>query len=97
MARKRRLYMGPDGTPWRVELVNPGASNAQLLFRHPDPRRTRENRYAHFLVRGPESQNVTGRVDTRAALETLDDAALASYFRRSMVIAGHPTINGQRV
>jgi hypothetical protein len=67
------------------------------MFRHPDPRRTREHRYAHYIARGPESQNVTGRVDTRAALAELDDAALARYFRRSMAIAGHPTINGRRV
>lgn len=97
MARTRRVYVAPDGTPWRVEMKNPGASNAQLVFHHPDPTRTRENRYAHYLARGPESQNVTGLIDTDAALENLDDAAVARLFRRSMVIAGHPTINGRRV
>jgi hypothetical protein len=96
VASKRRVYVGPDGIPWRVEMKNPGASNAQLIFQHPDATKTRENRYAHYLARGPESQNVTGMVDTRAALETLDDTALARLFRRSMVIAGHPTINGRR-
>jgi hypothetical protein len=96
MARKRRVYVSPDGTPWRVDMNNPGASNAQVIFQHPDPSRTRENRYAHYLARGPESQNVTGLVDTRAALETLDESALARFFRRSMAIGGHPTINGRR-
>ena len=97
MASKRRVYEAPDGTPWCVEVQNPGASNAQVVFLHPDPRRTREHRYAHHIVRGPESQDVTGRVDPRATLADLDDAALARYFRRSMIIAGHPTINGRRL
>ena len=97
MATKRRVFAGPDGTPWRVEMQNPGASNAQVVFQHPDPRRTREHRYAHFLVSGPESQNVTGRIDVETALRELDDAALGGLFRRSMVIAGHPTIGGRLV
>jgi hypothetical protein len=78
-------------------MRNPGASNAQVVFLHPDPTRTREHRYAHFIARGPESQNVTGRVDVDAALAELDDAALGGLFRRSMVIAGHPTIDGRLV
>jgi len=97
VAKKRRVFAGPDGTPWRVVMQVPGASNAQVVFQHPDPRRTREHRYAHYLESGPESQNVTGRVDVVAALGELDDAALAGLFRRSMVIAGHPTIGGRRV
>ena len=76
-------------------MRSPGASNAQVVFQHPDPRRTRENRYAHYIAHGPETQNVTGRVDTRAALAELDDAALARFFRRSMAIAGHPSIDGR--
>lgn len=78
-------------------MRNAGASNAQLVFLHPDPSRTREHRYAHYLVRGPEAQDVTGRVDPDAALAELDDAAVSRYFRRSLVIAGHPTIHGRRV
>jgi hypothetical protein len=84
-----------DGTTWRVDVRNPGASNALVVFQHPDPRRTRESRYAHYLWRGPESQNVSGRIDPAAVLAALDDNALARLFRRSMPIAGRPTIEGR--
>lgn len=97
MAKPKRTFADADGTTWRVAVGSPGASNAQVIFQHPDPRRTRENRYAHYLERGPESQNVSGRVDPAAVLAKLDDAALAQLFRRSMPIAGHPTIEGRSV
>ena len=97
MAKVKRTYADAGGTTWRVTVNNVGASNAQVIFQHPDPRRTRQNRYAHYLERGPESQNVSGRVDPAAVLEKLDDAALAHLFRRSMPIAGHPTIEGRTV
>jgi len=80
-----------------VTVNNVGASNAHVIFQHPDPRRTRENRYANYLERGPESQNVSGRVDPVTVLAKLDDAALADLFRRSMAIAGHPSIEGRLV
>lgn len=83
------------GTAWRIDVRNPGASNAIVVFQHPDPQRTRESRYAHYLWRGPESQNVSGRIDPVAVLAALDDAALARLFRRSMPIAGRPTIEGR--
>ena len=94
MARVKRSFVSPDGTPWQVKVQSPGASNAQVIFLHPDPKRTRENRYAHYLVKGPESQNVSGRVDPETILKSLDEAALTTLFRRSMAIAGHPSING---
>lgn len=93
MARPK-VYVA-DGTAWRIDVRNPGASNALVVFQHPDPQRTRESRYAHYLWRGPESQNVSGRIDPGAVLATLDDAALAKLFRRSMPIAGRPTIEGR--
>jgi hypothetical protein len=95
MARVKRSFVSPDGTPWRVEVQSPGASNAQVVFVHPDGRFARLNRYAHYLVRGPESQNVSGRVDPQAILASLSDATVATLFRNSMPIAGHPTIEGQ--
>ena len=95
MARNVRTFVDGSGTNWRVKVDSPGASNAQVLFTHPDPARTRENRYAHYLWRGPESQHVSGRIDPRAVLDALDDAKLAQLFRRSMPMAGRPTIFGQ--
>jgi hypothetical protein len=95
MARARRTFVGNDGMTWRIDVRNPGSSNALVVFSHPDPSRTRESRYAHYLWTGPESQNVSGRIDPAAVLSSLDDAALAKLFRRSMPIAGRPTIEGK--
>ena len=91
------MYEGADGTPWRVEVRSPGSSNALVVFTHPDPQRTRESRYAHYVWAGPESQNVSSRIDPAAVLARLDGAALARLFRRSMPIAGRPTIGGHTV
>src|SRR5687767_12979289 len=95
MAREQRTYAGPDGTVWRVDVRNPGASNAQVFFVHPDPRRTRENRYAHYLWRGPEARNVSGRVDPVAVLAMLTDPVVTELFRRSMPMSARPTIEGR--
>lgn len=95
MARQKRTYVSADGTAWRVDVRNPGASNAQLFFVHPDPRRTRENRYAHCLWQGPEARNVSGRLDPDRVLESLSDAAVGELFRRSMPMSGRPTIEGR--
>jgi hypothetical protein len=94
MASARRTYVGADGTTWAIDVRNPGSSNALVVFSHPDPRRTRESRYAHYIWQGVEAQNVSGRIDPVAVLALLDDAALARLFRRSMPIAGRPTIRG---
>jgi hypothetical protein len=95
MARTSKKVFVSDGMSWRVDVRNPGSSNAIVVFEHPDPERTRESRYAHYLWRGPESQNVAGRIDPVAVLAALDEAALAKLFRRSMPIAGRPTIDGR--
>ena len=97
MAANRRTFVSANGTTWRVDVRNVGASNAQIGFTHPDPRRTRESRYAHYLWHGPEAQNVSGHIDPAAILALLDDATLAQLFRRSMAMAGRPTILGQTV
>jgi hypothetical protein len=97
MARTKRSFTGPDGTAWRVDVRNPGASNAHLFFVHPDPRRTRENRYAHVLWRGAESLNTSGRLDPVSVLDSLSDEQIAGLFRRSMPVAGRPTIEGRVV
>jgi hypothetical protein len=97
VAKPRGTFQGIDGTPWRVEVRSPGSSNALVVFTHPDPERTRESRYAHYVWVGPESQNVSTRIDPGVVLASLDDASLTRLFRRSMPIAGRPTIGGHAV
>ena len=82
-----RAFTGPNGTNWGVEVQNPGASNAVVVFRHPDGRTARLDRYAWYITRGPESQNVTGRLNKRAVLDSLGDADLQRLFRRSMPVS----------
>ena len=93
----RRTYRSDDGTDWRIDVRNPGSSNALVVFTHPDPQRSRQSRYAHYIWKGPESQDVSGRIDPAAVLALLDDAALAQLFRRSIALAGRPTIAGQPI
>jgi hypothetical protein len=94
MASSNNKVFVANGLSWRIDVRNPGSSNAIVVFQHPDPQRTRESRYAHYLWRGPESQNVSGRIDPAAVLSALDDTTLTKLFRRSMPIAGRPTIAG---
>jgi hypothetical protein len=95
MAPSNNKVFVANGLSWRIDVRNPGSSNAIVVFQHPDPQRTRESRYAHYLWRGPESQNVSGRIDPAAVLSALDDTTLTKLFRRSMPIAGRPTIDGR--
>lgn len=95
MGKSTRSFTDSAGTMWRVQVGNVGSSNAQIVFQHPDPRRTRDNRYAHYISSGVETQNVSARLDPKAVLSTLDEPALARLFRRSMQIAGRPSIEGE--
>ena len=86
MARVR-TFTTPDGTPWRVQVQSPGSSNAMVLFRHPDGRTARLDRYAWYITRGAEAHDVTARLDRRAVLESLTDADVQRLFRRSMPVS----------
>ncbi len=89
----RRTYRAPDGVVWGVEIDLPGSSNAMILFRHPDGRHTRLDRYNWVISNGPEARSVTTRLDPVRVLEGLDDAEIAMLFRRSMPIsAGVPQL-----
>ena len=83
-----RVFTAPDGTPWLVETRSPGASNAMIVFRHPDGATSRRNRYAWVNWRGPEARSVTGQLEGGDVLESLGDDAIALLFRRSMPIVG---------
>jgi hypothetical protein len=65
----------------------PGASHAMVVFRHPNGRTSRLDRYAWRNIDGPDARNVTARVDVGAVLERLTDSDIALHFRRSMRIA----------
>ena len=83
----KRSFTGTDGTNWRVEVQNPGSSNAMVVFRHPDASNTRLDRYAWYITQGAEAGDVTGRLDKRAVLNALGDADVARLFRRSMPVS----------
>ena len=80
-------YSSPDGVLWRVQVQNPGSSNAMVVFRHPDGASSRKDRYNWYISRGPEARSVTSRLSPDRVLESLDDSTLAQLFRRSMRIS----------
>ena len=82
-----RTFIAPDGVYWGVEVMMPGSSNAMIVFHHPDGRTARLDRYNWVITRGPESHNVTARLDPQEVLDALDDREIAKYFRRSMPIS----------
>jgi hypothetical protein len=82
-----RQFQSPDGTLWTVVVSNPGSSNAMVVFKHPDGRTARRDRYNWYQSKTPEARNVTGRLDPEAVLESLTEPQLALLFRRSMLIS----------
>jgi hypothetical protein len=84
---KTRTFTGPDGTSWKVEIQSPGSSNAMVLFRHPDARTTRLDRYAWYITHGAEAHDVTARLDRGRVLDSLGDADVQRLFRRSMPVS----------
>jgi hypothetical protein len=82
-----RTFQSPDGTLWTVVVTNPGASNAMVVFKHPDGRTARRDRYNWYQARTPEARNVTSRLEPRRVLESITDEELALLFRRSMLIS----------
>jgi hypothetical protein len=80
-------FQSPDGVVWTVKVQLPGASNAMVVFLHPDGRTARKDRYNWINARTPEAQNVTARLDPRAIEQSLTEQQLALLFRRSMLIS----------
>jgi hypothetical protein len=77
----------PDGTVWTVDVQSPGSSNAMIIFRHPDGRSSRLDRYNWVITNGPESRSVTSRLVPADVLDSLDDATIARLFARSMSVS----------
>ena len=82
-----RTFRSPDGTSWGVEVTLPGSSNAMVVFRHPDGRTARRDRYNWFISSAPEARSVTSRLDPVRVLEGLDETEIGGLFRRSMNIS----------
>ena len=61
-----RYFDAPDGTRYGVSVSNPGASNAIVVFRHPDGSMASRDRYAWYINTGPEARSVTARLFRRA-------------------------------
>jgi hypothetical protein len=87
-----RVFQSSDGIRWGVAVKSPGASNAMVVFHHPNGRTARLDRYAWAQVNRPEARDVTSRLDPDAVLASLSDRELTRLFRRSMRIsaASHP-------
>ena len=87
MTVSTRSYTSPDGTIWNVQIVLPGATNAMIVFEHPDGSTSRRDRYNWVNIAGPGARNVTSRADATAVMRELTDAQIALLFRRSMPIS----------
>ena len=87
MTVKTRSYISPDGTNWSVQVMLPGATNAMIVFEHPDGSTSRRDRYNWVNIAGPGARNVTSRADATAVMRELTDAQIALLFRRSMPIS----------
>lgn len=81
-----KTFKSHDGTRWTVDVRMPGASNAMIVFRHPDGSTSRKDRYNWILHDGPEARSVTGRVSPERMLDSLGDVQVAELFRRSMPV-----------
>ncbi len=81
-----KTFTAPDGTIWRVEVGLPGSSNAMVIFRHPNGRSGRMDRYNWFISSAPEARSVTSRLSVDGVMERLDDATVGMLFRRSMPV-----------
>ena len=85
--KSTKTYTAPDGTTWGVDVQSPGSSNAMILFRHPDGRSSRLDRYNWIISRGPESRSVTSRLSPDKVLEQLDAGTIMRLFQRSMAVS----------
>ena len=82
-----REFRSSDGTRWLVEIRGLGASNAMVVFKHPDAGTSARNRYNWYLAPPSQARDVTERLTPKQVLDSLSDTELARLFRRSMAIS----------
>lgn len=92
--KSTKTYTAPNGVTWNVFVQAPGSSNAMILFRHPDGRTSRLDRYNWIISRGPESRSVTARLDPKKILEGLDAGTIMRLFHRSMPVSPKDPFKG---
>jgi hypothetical protein len=80
-------FTSPDGVLWGVQVDLPGSSNAMIIFRHPDGRTSRKDRYNWYISRGPEARSVTSRLSKDKVYAALNEPTLEHLFRRSMRVS----------
>jgi hypothetical protein len=90
-----KTYTAPDGTNWSVDVQSPGSSNAMIVFRHPDGRTSRLDRYNWIISQGPEARSVTARLSPEKVLEQLDPATITRLFQRSMSVSRPDPLAGR--
>lgn len=82
-----KTYTAPNGITWGVLIQMPGASNAMIVFRHPDGESSRLDRYNWVLSQGPEARSVTARLDPAKVLEQLAPAEIERLYARSLPVS----------
>jgi hypothetical protein len=90
MSVPTRSYVSDDGIEWVVQVMLPGATNAMIVFEHPDGGSSRRDRYNWVNIAGAGARNVTSRADAAAVLHELTDVQIALLYRRSMPITTVP-------
>ena len=91
-----KTYTSADGTIWKVLVRAPGSSNAMVVFRHPDGRSSRLDRYNWYISSSPESRSVTSRLSPDKVLEHLNATEIAALFRRSMAVSSPDPLASRR-
>ena len=81
-----KSYRAVDGTTWGVDAKLPGASNALIIFHHPDGRSARKDRYAWLNWHGVEAERVNTRIDLDKVRGALDEGTIRELFTRSMIV-----------
>jgi hypothetical protein len=84
---KKKTWRSPDGISWSVDVELPGSSNAMVVFRHPGGTSSRLDRYNWYISNGPEARSVTSHLSAEKVLESLDEQAISTLYRRSMPIS----------
>ena len=82
-----KTHTAPDGTTWGVNIQMPASSNAMIIFRHPDGRSSRLDRYNWVLTNGAEARSVTSRLVPEKVLDQLNQSQITRLFQRSMSVS----------
>ena len=82
-----KTHRSADGVEWGVDVQLPGSSNIMVVFRHPDGRTARLDRYNWYISSGPEARSVTSRLSPSKTLDQLKDETIARLFSRSMPVS----------